>query len=443
MPRNDQQVARPRTALKRFRLPLAAVFVCLSVAIAQFASAASERTLTFHNLHTYETTTITYKRDGRYIPNGLDQINHALRDWRLGAVTDMNPRLIDLVWQIYQQSGSTEPINIISAYRSPQTNEMLRSQSNGVAQNSQHIVGNAMDIQIPDVDLATLRNIALRMQIGGVGYYPGSASPFVHVDIGSVRHWPRLSRTELATVFPDGHNLHIPSDGTPLPGYADAQLAYQQRGDEVVALFGQPSETTQPTRIAGLFARGQEPAPAGPAIAIDPITVALAEPTLITAAPAARSTIPGVTIEPAPEAQALAFAPPLAQPDLDPLAILSEPAVPGAGAIAASPEPAVDPNLAIEQHWYDPLAVITRPSIVGSDLPFRQMTATTRQDAFARLTAPDISNSPHLLAMPDRIAASGFLEATPIEPSHRFAGAVIAPVQMIDLTGLTRVAQAR
>lgn len=450
VPRNDQQVAISRTALKRLRLPLAAVFVCLSVAITQFASAASERTLTFYNLHTYETTTVTYKRDGRYLQDGLAQINHVLRDWRLGAETEMNPRLIDLVWEIYQQSGSTEPINIISAYRSPQTNEMLRAQSTGVAQNSQHILGNAMDMQLPDVDLTTLRNIALRMQIGGVGFYPSSGSPFVHVDVGSVRHWPRLSRTELAAVFPDGHTLHIPSDGTPLPGYNEAQIAYQQRGDEVVALFGEPSDAGQATRLAGLFGRGNEAAPTTPAAtpiqvnAGDPVLVAFAEPTLITEPPAARPAIPGVTVE--PPADALAFAPP-ADPTPDPFAILNAPeeTLPAETVLAALPPAALvdDPDLAMEPLWYDPLAVITRPSIAGSDLPVRNMTTTTRQADFARLTAPDISNAPYLLTMPDRIAAGGFLEPTPVQTGHRFAGAVIPPVPVIDLTGVTRLAQAQ
>jgi uncharacterized protein YcbK (DUF882 family) len=446
VPRNDRQVALPRTALKRFRLPLAAVLLCFSAAVAQLASAASERTITFYNLHTYETTTITYKRDGRYLPEGMAQINYALRDWRLGAVTEMNPRLIDLVWEIYQQSGSTEPIKIISAYRAPQTNEMLRSQSNGVAENSQHMLGNAMDIQIPDVDLTTLRNIALRMQIGGVGFYPGSGSPFVHVDVGSVRHWPRLSRTELAGVFPDGHTLHIPSDGTPLPGYAEAQLAYQDRGDQVVPLFGTASEDAQATRLAGLFGRDRDTRPAAaaaqpaalPAAAADPVMLAFAEPTLIIAPPAARPTIPGVTIEPPPNA--MAFAPAAAEPGRDPLAMILGEARPAA-AIPAPPPEEVD--LALEQHWYDPLAVITRPSISGSDLPFRQITATVRQEAFARLTAPNIGGSPHLLALPDRVAAGGFLDPPAIDTGYRFAGAVIVPVPMIDLTEPTRLAQAR
>jgi hypothetical protein len=165
---------------------------------------------------------------------------------------------------------------------------------------------------------------------------------------------------------------------------------------------------------------------------------------MITEPPAARPTIPGVTVEPA--AAALAFAPPEAEPAPDPFAILNAPGdLPAETILAALPPTAVmdEPDLAMEQLWYDPLAVITRPSIAGSDLPIRNMMTTTRQGDFARLTAPNISNAPYLLTMPDRIAAGGFLQLTPVQAGHRFAGAVIAPVPIIDLTGVTRLAQAQ
>jgi hypothetical protein len=159
---------------------------------------------------------------------------------------------------------------------------------------------------------------------------------------------------------------------------------------------------------------------------------------VITAPPAARPTIPGVTVE--PPANAMAFAPAAAEPGRDPLAMILGEARPAAAFPAPPPE---EVDLALEQHWYDPLAVITRPSISGSDLPFRQIAATVRQGAFARLTAPNIGASPHLLALPDRVAAGGFLDPTPIDAGYRFAGAVIVPVPMIDLTEPTRLAQAQ
>src|SRR5690606_24841248 len=158
----------------------------------------------------------------------------------------------------------------------------LRAQSTGVAQNSQHMYGNAIDIQIPGVDLTTLRNIALRMQIGGVGFYPTSGWPFVHIDTGSVRHWPALSRNELASIFPDGRTLYIPSNGVPLPGYDEAQAAHRARGDQVVALFSVPG-TQPPTQLAAT-----PPA--------QPVVVAAAlPPTLIVAPPSPRPNA-GVTV---------------------------------------------------------------------------------------------------------------------------------------------------
>jgi uncharacterized protein YcbK (DUF882 family) len=387
-------------------------------------------------MHTGEDATITYKRNGRYIPEAMQQINYVLRDWRRNESTTMNPRLIDLAWEIYQQTGSDQPINIISGYRSPQTNEMLRANSNGVAQHSQHILGNAMDIQIPGVDITTLRNIALRMQIGGVGFYPTSGWPFIHIDVGSVRNWPRLSRTELASVFPDGHSLYIPADGVPLDGYNDALTAYDQRGDEVVALYGGAADTT--TRLAGLFGGGNN-ANQTPVAATQPVTVAATiPPTVITEPPAPRPEIPGITVSDPGPVEALAFAPD-ADNERDPLAILNETPDPMVTAALPPPEPRPATTAVIQRHWYDPLVEITLPSVGGSDLPFLG-TTTVRQGGFAQLTAPDVSGSPQFLAKPDRVMAVGFLTPYPSGASYRFAGPVTAERSMIDLTRLGQVA---
>ena len=102
-----------------------------------------------------------------------------------------------MVWEVYQEVGGKEPIQIISAYRSPQTNSMLRSRSRGVAQFSQHMLGKAIDFNIPGVPLEQIRIAGLRLQRGGVGFYPSSGSAFVHLDVGSVRHWPRMTRDQL------------------------------------------------------------------------------------------------------------------------------------------------------------------------------------------------------------------------------------------------------
>lgn len=193
---------------------------------------AETRALKLYNTHTKERATIVYKRNGKYDRAGLAKVNHFLRDWRQNEPTKMDPQLLDLVWAVYQQTGSDDYIHVISAYRSPATNNMLRKRSSGVAKKSQHIRGKAMDFYIPDVPLAKLRAIGLRAQVGGVGYYPTSGSPFVHMDTGSVRHWPRMSRQQLVKVFPDGKTLHVPRDGGPLPGYAQALAAHKLRGSK-------------------------------------------------------------------------------------------------------------------------------------------------------------------------------------------------------------------
>ncbi|MCR4264988.1 DUF882 domain-containing protein [Nitratireductor sp. ZSWI3] len=200
-----------------------------ALAAATPAAHAETRTLKLYFIHTKERAEITYKRNGRYIQSGLKEVNRFLRDWRRNEPTNMSPQLLDLLWEVYRASGGRDYIHVVSAYRSPQTNSMLRSRSNGVAKKSQHMLGKAIDFYIPGVNLAKLRATALKFQAGGVGYYPRSGSPFVHLDVGSVRHWPRMSRKELVALFPDGKTLHVPTDGKPLPGYQQALAAYESR----------------------------------------------------------------------------------------------------------------------------------------------------------------------------------------------------------------------
>lgn len=238
-----------------------ALLICLLFAAAAPARAET-RSLKLYFLHTGERAEITYKRNGRYLQSGLNQINHLLRDWRRNEPTKMDPRLLDLLWAVYQASGSREYIHVVSAYRSPATNAMLRSRSSGVAEKSQHMLGKACDFFLPDVKLSKLRAIAMKMQVGGVGYYPHSGSPFVHLDVGSVRHWPRMSRRELATLFPDGKTLYIPSDGKPMPGYKQALAAYQarQRSGESIQIASDGERTRGRGILAALFGGGADEA---------------------------------------------------------------------------------------------------------------------------------------------------------------------------------------
>ena len=189
------------------------------------------RTISLHHIHTDEDITITFKRDGRYDDAALEKLNWFLRDWRKSEATKMDPHLIDLVWEVQREAGNKAPIWVVCGYRSPATNAMLRHRSAGVARFSQHMLGRAMDFYIPGVDLEHLREIGLRLARGGVGFYPTSGSPFVHMDTGSVRMWPRMSHEQLVRVFPDGKTVQIPSDGKPLQGYALALAEIRQRGN--------------------------------------------------------------------------------------------------------------------------------------------------------------------------------------------------------------------
>jgi uncharacterized protein YcbK (DUF882 family) len=210
------------------------------------------RTLSFHHVHTGEDITITFKRNGRYDEAALTKLDWFMRDWRKEQETHMDPHLFDLLWETNRAVGGKEPIQVICGYRSPGTNAMLRARSSGVAQFSQHVNGNAIDFYIPGVPLATVRAEGLRLQRGGVGFYPTSGSPFVHMDTGTIRHWPRIPREELVKIFPDGRTVHIPADGHPLPGYALALADVERHG-------AVPSGTSlEAARAAGVITAHQE-----------------------------------------------------------------------------------------------------------------------------------------------------------------------------------------
>jgi uncharacterized protein YcbK (DUF882 family) len=215
-----------------YRFGLTSLLLLAGAGSVHDATALNEtRTLSFHHTHSDEDLTVTFKRDGRYDEEALKQLNHYLRDWRSQDQTVMDRHLFDILWEVYRDVDGKKPIQIISSYRSAATNAMLRRRSSGVARFSQHMLGHAMDFFIPDVPLEQIRFAGLRLQRGGVGFYPTSGSPFVHLDTGSIRHWPRMTHDQLARVFPDGRTVHVPSDGSPLKGYALALTDIEKRGD--------------------------------------------------------------------------------------------------------------------------------------------------------------------------------------------------------------------
>lgn len=151
--------------------------------------ATESRELSFYHTHTGKRLEVVYWKDGQYVGSALDEINGFLSDFRTGDIVDMDPRLLDLIYDVRASLDSDASYQVVSAYRSPKTNEMLRgrSASSGVAKKSQHLLGKAIDVRLEGVDTADLRDAAIRLQRGGVGYY--EQSDFVHMDTGRVRRW--------------------------------------------------------------------------------------------------------------------------------------------------------------------------------------------------------------------------------------------------------------
>lgn len=175
---------------KHLFLPVLLGVILTSIAtMSQGTTATVERDLSFYHTHTGERLNVVYWRDGDYVDTALNQVNDFLSDFRTGDRVEMDPQLLDLIWDVRESLNSDATYQIISAYRSPKTNEMLRSRSasSGVARTSQHILGKAIDVRLEGVETAELRDAAIRLQRGGVGYY--EASNFVHMDTGRVRRW--------------------------------------------------------------------------------------------------------------------------------------------------------------------------------------------------------------------------------------------------------------
>jgi uncharacterized protein YcbK (DUF882 family) len=154
------------------------------------ASKAPERVLSFFNTHTGERLKAAYSAGGAYQPDALRDLNYILRDFRVNEIKPIDPRVFDLLHELGGTLETDQPFHIISGYRSPHTNTILRARggaTTGVASHSLHMVGQAIDIRLPGVKLENLRNAARSLKIGGVGFYPDLN--FVHVDVGRVRYW--------------------------------------------------------------------------------------------------------------------------------------------------------------------------------------------------------------------------------------------------------------
>ena len=156
-------------------------------ALAASEEVLSQKELFFYNVNTREHLNAVYWKNGMYLPDGLARINHIFRDIRSDMEREININLLDLLFDVKEKIKSKGPYNIISGYRTPKSNAILSKSNKGVAKNSLHMFGKAVDIRIPGYSLKGLRKTAMEFQAGGVGYYP--RSKFVHLDVGEVRYW--------------------------------------------------------------------------------------------------------------------------------------------------------------------------------------------------------------------------------------------------------------
>lgn len=334
--------ARESRSCRRGALALVACLTAMVASTSDTQDAVANgdtRTIAIFHEHTKESAAITFKRDGRYDRAALEQLNWLLRDWRLDEPTKMDPRLFDVVWEAHRAVGSQDAIHVVSAYRSPKTNAALRRRSRAVAEHSQHMLGKAMDFYLADVSIDQIRAIGMRMQRGGVGWYPQANSPFVHLDVGSVRSWPRMSHDQLARLFPDGRTVHLPADGKPMPGYEMAKAEILARGGSVMGVsqaIAAADEEDSPNIVGQFFAMlfggskpsAPPPAPvvlAGRSGRVRPVALASAQP------------------EDAGTREALAYAAPAApaalMPQAAPVQAVAQPEPVPQDTVAAPPEP--------------------------------------------------------------------------------------------------------
>jgi uncharacterized protein YcbK (DUF882 family) len=166
---------------------LASVIPLFSIRKAFAAPNFGSWKVAFRHAHTGETFSGVYRVGDRYLPDVFENLNYKLRDFRTGTIYPMDPHVLDIISLIQAKTQSEHPLEIIGGYRSPKTNHMLHEISTGVAQNSLHMRGQAIDLRLPGYSTEGLRRIATGMKAGGVGYYP--KSDFVHVDTGRVRYW--------------------------------------------------------------------------------------------------------------------------------------------------------------------------------------------------------------------------------------------------------------
>lgn len=188
MPKKHQVNSNIQLSRRGFLTSIAGAAVTLAASnVMSSAVQVRDRELSFHNTHTGEKLSATFWSDGKYQEDSIEEINWILRDHRAGIASPIDPKLLDLLYQLQTKVEHKGEFHVISGYRSPATNDMLNKRSSGVAKRSYHMQGKAIDVRMPGFDSRQLHKAAISLKGGGVGYY--SSSNFVHLDVGRVRYW--------------------------------------------------------------------------------------------------------------------------------------------------------------------------------------------------------------------------------------------------------------
>ncbi len=243
-------------------------FALFMSSVGTAVSGGETRTISLIHQHTNEKLTITYMQNGRYVPSAMKKINYLLRDWRRNEVITIDPRTIDLIWEMHADLGSKQPIHIVCGYRSPKTNAFLKRIGRNVAKKSQHMKGAAIDFFFPDVSTQKIRNSALARRVGGVGYYRSSGGPtgFLHADSGNVRHWgPKIGRSQLASIIKEGRKTigrrggkHGVFEGAPETEVAEVET--KKSGGIMGWLRGDKNKKPEPEVVETVVADAPAPA---------------------------------------------------------------------------------------------------------------------------------------------------------------------------------------
>ncbi len=188
MPKKHQENSNIQLSRRGFLTSIAGAAVTLATSnVMSSVVQVRDRELSFYNTHTGEKLSATFWSDGKYQDDGIEEINWILRDHRAGIASPIDPKLLDLLYQLQTKVEHQGEFHVISGYRSPATNDMLNKRSSGVAKRSYHMQGKAIDVRMPGFDSRQLHKAAISLKGGGVGYY--SSSNFVHLDVGRVRYW--------------------------------------------------------------------------------------------------------------------------------------------------------------------------------------------------------------------------------------------------------------